>query len=69
MASAGRQNKTTASKLMISQETYATKLLEIGRKIIRNVTVEPVIFFYAIGFGVTTIITSSLYFNKICKVR
>ena len=38
------------------------------QEIVQNITVEPVIFFYAIGHSVTTIITQSLYFEKICKV-
>ena len=51
-----------------SENPYLTKTKEIATKVIRNITVEPVIFFYAIGFGITTIISPSLYFDKICKV-
>ena len=47
---------------------YITKIKEIVNKVIMNITVEPVIFFYAIGFGITTIISPALYFDKICKV-
>ena len=47
---------------------YITKTKEIANKVIMNITVEPVIFFYAIGFGITTIISPALYFDKICKV-
>ena len=48
---------------------YITKTKEVVDKVIMNITVEPVIFFYAIGFGITTIISPSLYFDKICRVR
>ena len=51
-----------------AQNRYIHKIWEVFQKIIKNVTVEPVIFFYAVGFGITTIISSSLYFDKICKV-
>ena len=51
-----------------SENPYLIKTKEIATKVIRNITVEPVIFFYAIGFGITTIISPSLYFDKICKV-
>ena len=52
-----------------SESNYINKIREIALKIVTNVTVEPVILFYAIGFGITTIISPSLYFDKICKVR
>ena len=51
-----------------AEHRYTHKILEVFHKIIKHVTVEPVIFFYAVGFGITTIISSSLYFDKICKV-
>ena len=37
--------------------------------ILANITVEPYIFLYSLGFGMTTIITPILYMNKICSVR
>ena len=49
-------------------ESSSTKMWRATQKIVQNITVEPVIFFYAIGHSVTTIITQSLYFEKICKV-
>ena len=49
-------------------ERSSTKMWHATQKIVQNITVEPVIFFYAIGHSVTTIITQSLYFEKICKV-
>ena len=52
-----------------SENNYINKIREITLKVVTNITVEPVIFFYAIGFGITTIISPSLYFDKICKVR
>ena len=48
-----------------SRNTYPTKVRQAMKNGIKNITVEPVIFFYAIGFGITTIITPSLYFDKI----
>ena len=50
-------------------ENPSTRTWQISKKVIKNITVEPVIFFYAIGFGITTVITASLYFDKICKVN
>ena len=49
-----------------SESNYINKIREIALKVVTNITVEPVIFFYAIGFGITTIISPSLYFDKIC---
>ena len=37
--------------------------------ILANITVEPYIFLYSLGFGMTTIITPILYMDKICSVR
>ena len=51
------------------QETYVTKVKQNLRKVTRNITVEPVILLYAIGIGITAIITPSVYFEKICKVN
>ena len=61
------QNKDTMN--INSENNYIKKIKEIALKVVTNITVEPVIFFYAIGFGITTIISPSLYFDKICKVR
>ena len=49
-------------------ESLSTKMWHATQKIVQNITVEPVIVFYGIGHSVTTIITQSLYFEKICKV-
>ena len=51
------------------QESYVTKVKHNLKKVTRNITVEPVILFYAIGIGITAIITPSVYFEKICKVN
>ena len=50
-------------------EKPSTALWQTVKKVFKNITVEPVIFFYGIGFGVTAIITQALYFDKICQVN
>ena len=37
-------------------------------KFLRNVTVEPVVFFYALGYSITMVVTPNLYIEKICTV-
>ena len=44
------------------------RLFAILVKFFKNVTVEPVAFFYALGFSITTIVTPNLYIEKICTV-
>ena len=41
--------------------TYLTKFL-------KNITVEPVVFLYAVGFSLTMVVSPALYFEKICRV-
>ena len=36
--------------------------------VVQNITVEPFIFLYCLGFGITMIISPILYMNKICSV-
>ena len=60
---------TLSIKYTAAVKYVIDKLWNTFKKLIGSITVEPVIFFYAIGFGVTTIITSSLYMEKICKVK
>lgn len=38
-------------------------------RLLKNVTIEPVVFLYALGFSLTIIVTPSLYMQKICEVR
>ena len=62
------ENKKNTNGAATFDESLSTKMWHATQKIVQNITVEPVIFFYAIGHSVTTIITQSLYFEKICKV-
>ena len=52
--------------------TYGTGFFEkVGSffvRMLKNITVEPVAFFYALGFSVTMVISPNLYFDKVCKV-
>ena len=50
-------------------EKPSTAFWQTIKKVYKNITVEPVIFFYGIGHGVTAIITQALYFDKICQVN
>ena len=36
--------------------------------ILKNITVEPVVFFYSLGFSITMIPSYNLYFEKTCTV-
>ena len=69
MAKMKMRNDDCANDKVTFGENPSTRLCQTSKKVIRNITVEPVIFFYAIGHSVTSIITSSLYFDKICKVN
>ena len=62
------ESKKNANGTSTFGESSSTKIWHATQKMVQNITVEPVIFFYAIGHSVTTIITQSLYFEKICKV-
>ena len=44
------------------------KATSLTSKLIRNVTVEPVVFFYSLGFSITIIASPQLYFDKTCKM-
>ena len=35
---------------------------------LRNITVEPVVFFYSLGFSITMLPSYNLYFEKTCTV-
>ncbi len=37
-------------------------------RFLRNVTVEPVVFLYALGFSLTIVVSPNLYYDKICSV-
>ena len=63
-----KKNSNEATTFGESSFTKTWYVWHATKKIVQNITVEPVIFFYAIGHSVTTIITQSLYFEKICKV-
>ena len=62
------EDKKNTNGAATFDERLSTKMCHVTQKIVQNITVEPVIFFYAIGHSVTTIITQSLYFEKICMV-
>ena len=40
----------------------------VFKTIFENISVEPFIFLYCMGFGITMIVTPILYINKICRV-
>ena len=35
---------------------------------LNSITIEPVVFLYALGFSITMVVTPSLYMEKICRV-
>ena len=45
-----------------------TRSVSKMKQILGFFTVEPVVFFYALGFSLTMVITPVLYFEKTCKV-
>ena len=36
--------------------------------ILQLITIEPVVFFYAVGFSITMVVSPGLYMEKICSV-
>ena len=47
---------------------FKTRSISKVRSIFSFITVEPVVFLYALGFSLTMVITPVLYFDKTCKV-
>ena len=47
---------------------FKTRSISKVRSIFSFITVEPVVFLYALGFSLTMVITPVLYFEKTCKV-
>ena len=37
--------------------------------LLKAITIEPVVFFYALGFSITMVISPNLYLEKTCTVR
>lgn len=35
---------------------------------LHSITIEPVVFLYALGFSITMVVSPSLYMEKICTV-
>ena len=44
------------------------KFFHLLTKFLKNITVEPVVFFYSLGFSITMLPSANLYFDKTCKV-
>jgi hypothetical protein len=44
------------------------RLFIMVTRFFKNITVEPVVFFYAVGFSITMVISPNLYFEKTCTV-
>ena len=49
-------------------ETPIIKLRQTSKKIIKNVTIEPLLAIHAFAYGLVCIIVPSVYFDKICRV-
>ena len=47
---------------------FKTRSISKVRSVFSFITVEPVVFLYALGFSLTMVITPVLYFEKTCKV-
>ena len=39
------------------------------KRFFKSITIEPVVFFYSLGFSITIIVSPNLYFEKTCLVR
>ena len=44
------------------------KFFHLLTKLLKNITIEPVVFFYSLGFSITMLPSANLYFDKTCKV-
>lgn len=55
-------------QLTFGRRGHLEKAASLASKLVRNVTVEPVVFFYSLGFSITIIASPQLYFDKTCKV-
>ena len=44
------------------------KFFHLLTKFLKNITVEPVVFFYSLGFSITMLPSANLYFDKTCSV-
>ena len=60
---------TPTSNKKTSLRMAKAKITAIAIQILKNITVEPFILMYCIGFAITKIVSPTLYMNKICSVR
>lgn len=45
------------------------KIWNYLKKVVSNITVEPVVFLTCMGVGLYMIVSSELYIQKVCKVN
>ena len=50
------------------RKTKIFKWFQIIKKLLMNITVEPLLFLHGLGYGLAAITIPSLYFDKICLV-
>ena len=39
------------------------------KHVLKNITIEPLLFVHSIAYGLVCLLVPSLYFDKICKVK
>ena len=54
-------------KLSFGSSPGKRATISIARAL-HSITIEPVVFLYALGFSITMVVSPSLYMEKICTV-
>ena len=68
MSSSPSEDGSDYNTQMTFGSGFKTRSISKVRSIFSFITVEPVVFLYALGFSLTMVITPVLYFDKTCKV-
>jgi len=63
-----KEDKPDYDEEIIYETGPLEKFFHLLTKFLKNITVEPVVFFYSLGFSITMLPSANLYFDKTCKV-
>ena len=53
---------------LTSEEKLTVRFRQKLKYVLQNITIEPLLFFHSISFGLVWVLVPSVYFDKICKV-
>ena len=50
-------------------ESPVVKFKQKAKKVINNITIEPLLLVHAVAYGLVCLLVPALYFDKICRVK